>query len=117
MASKFAIIVTIKCKPGKGKDFMPIIMENAVAAMRDEPNCHEFRVMTAKDDPDTFFFYEVYTNEAALDSHRRTTDISPFKSPPTRRAFFRLRPFSRKGHAVPVGTLIAYSPMNVCTAT
>ena len=35
MAGKFAIIVTIKCKPGKGKDFMPIIMENAVAARRD----------------------------------------------------------------------------------
>lgn len=79
MASKFAIIVTIKCKPGKGKDFMPIIMENAVAAMRDEPNCHEFRVMTSKDDPDTFFFYEVYTNEAALESHRQEPHYIKFR--------------------------------------
>jgi len=79
MAGKFAIFVTIKCKPGKGADFMPIIMENAVAARRDEPNCQEFRVMTAKDDPDTFHFYEVYTNEAALDSHREQPHYLKFR--------------------------------------
>ena len=79
MAGKFAIFVTIKCKPGKGKDFMPIIMENAVAARRDEPNCHEFRVMTAKDDPDTFRFFEVYTDEAALDTHREQPHYIKFR--------------------------------------
>ncbi len=79
MASKFAIFVTIKCKDGMGKQFMPHIMENAVAAMRDEPDCQEFRVMNAKDDPDTFHFYEVYTNEAALDNHRLTPHYVKFR--------------------------------------
>ncbi|MEK9671389.1 MAG: putative quinol monooxygenase [Rhodospirillaceae bacterium] len=68
--TKFAIFVTVKCKPGTGKDFMPIIMENAVAARRDEPNCHEFRVMTAEGDPDTFHFFEIYTDASWLDVHR-----------------------------------------------
>ena len=70
MAGKFAIFVTIKLKPGTRDAFMTHIMENAVAARRDEPNCHEFRVMTAQDDPDTFHFYEVYTDESWLDYHR-----------------------------------------------
>ena len=79
MAEKFAIFVTIKCKPGKGKEFMPIIMENAVAAMRDEPNCQEFRVMTVPDDPDTFHFYELYTNAEALDTHREQPHYLKFR--------------------------------------
>ncbi len=76
---KFAIFVTIKCKTGMGKDFMPLIMENAVASMRDEPNCQEFRVMTANDDDDTFHFYEVYTDEAALDAHRLAPHYIKFR--------------------------------------
>ncbi len=79
MAGKFAIFVTIRCKPGKGAQFMPIIMENAIAARRDEPNCHEFRVMTAKDDPDTFHFYEVYTDESWLDFHREQPHYIKFR--------------------------------------
>lgn len=70
MASKFAIFVTVKVKDGMGKEFLPHIMENAVAAKRDEENCQDFRVMIAQDTPDTFHFFEVYTDEASLDNHR-----------------------------------------------
>ena len=70
--SKFAIFVTIKLKPGTAGDFRPLIEENAKAAVRDEPECHQFQVLTAEDDPDTFFFYEVYTDAAGLDNHRET---------------------------------------------
>lgn len=79
MPEKFAIFVTVKVKPGQGAAFMPHIMENAVAARRDEPNCQEFRVMTAKDDPDTFHFYEVYTSEADLEAHRETPHYQKFR--------------------------------------
>ena len=68
--SKFAIFVTVKVKPGTGADFRPIILENATAAVRDEPGCHIFHVMTSKDDADIFHYFEVYTDEAALDAHR-----------------------------------------------
>jgi (4S)-4-hydroxy-5-phosphonooxypentane-2,3-dione isomerase len=69
---KFAIFVTIKLKPGMGKAFRPLILENAEAAVRDEKECLQFQVMTAEGDPDTYFFYEVYTEAAALDRHRET---------------------------------------------
>ncbi len=68
--SRFAIFVTIKLKPGMGEKFRPLILENAAAALRDEPDCHHFDVLTDESDPDCYFFYEVYSNAGALETHR-----------------------------------------------
>ncbi len=70
--SQFAIFVTIKLKPGTADDFRPLILENAEAAVRDEPDCHQFQVLTAEDDPETYIFYEVYTSAEGLQNHRET---------------------------------------------
>ena len=70
--SKFAIFVTIKLKPGTAGDFRPLIEENAKSAVRDEPECHQIPVLTAADDPETFFFNEVYKEASSLDRHRET---------------------------------------------
>jgi len=67
---RFAIIVTVKLKPGLASAFKPLILENATAAVRDEPDCHLFHVLQSNDAPDTFMFYEIYTDESALDRHR-----------------------------------------------
>jgi autoinducer 2-degrading protein len=69
---QFAILVTIKLKSGNANAFRPLILENAAAAVRDEENCHQFQVLTDEVDPDTFYFFEVYTNAKALESHRKT---------------------------------------------
>lgn len=76
--SRFAILVTIKLHPGKAEEFKPHILANAEAAVRDEPDCHLFHVMQAEDDPDTFFFYEVYTEPASLDLHREQPHFKKF---------------------------------------
>ncbi len=70
--SQFAIFVTIKLKPGTAGDFRRLILENAEAAVRDEPECRQFQVMTDENDPETFFFYEVYDAASSLDHHRET---------------------------------------------
>ncbi len=77
--SKFAIFVTVKVKPGMGTQFKDIILENATAAVREEPDCHMFRVMNTEGDPDTFHFFEVYTNAAALDAHREYPHYKKFR--------------------------------------
>ncbi len=68
--SKFAIFVTVKVKEGKVDDFLAHAHVNATAAVRDEPNCHMFRVMQNQEDPNTIHFFEVYTEAASLDLHR-----------------------------------------------
>ena len=76
--SRFAIIVTIRLQPGKAEEFKPHILANAEAAVRDEPDCHLFHVMQAEDDPDTFIFYEVYTDAASLEVHRQQPHFKKF---------------------------------------
>ena len=70
--NRFAIFVTVKLKPGMADQFRPIIEENAAAAVRDEPECRQFHVLQNNEDPDTFHFYEVYTEAGSLDAHRDT---------------------------------------------
>ncbi|MFQ5954764.1 MAG: putative quinol monooxygenase [Kiloniellales bacterium] len=76
--NQFAIIVTITPKPGTGDLFRPHILENATAAVRDESDCHQFQVLTAEDDPDTYYFYEVYSDAGALDLHRQQPHYKKF---------------------------------------
>ncbi len=76
--AKFAIFVTVKIKEGKIEDFLAHAYANATAAVRDEPNCHMFRVMQAQEDPNTVHFYEVYTNERCLDEHRETVHYKAY---------------------------------------
>ncbi|MDP2620439.1 MAG: putative quinol monooxygenase [Hyphomicrobiales bacterium] len=71
MPAPFALLVTIKLKPGMAEPFQGHILKNAEASVREEADCHQFQVMTVIDDPDTFIFYEVYSDEAALERHRR----------------------------------------------
>ncbi len=76
--SRFAIVVTIKLHPGKAEEFRPHILANAKAAVRDEPDCHLFHVLQSRDDPDTFLFYEVYTDAGSLDVHREQPHFKKF---------------------------------------
>ncbi len=76
--TRFAIFVTLKLKPGSAEAFKPFILENAAAAVRDEPECHQFNVHQAEDDPDTFHFYEVYSEAASLDIHREQPHYKKF---------------------------------------
>lgn len=76
--SHFAIIVTIKLKPGTTDEFRQRIVTNA-AASRQEPDCHRFDVLVSKDDENTLFFYEEYTNPEALEAHRTTQHFKAFR--------------------------------------
>ncbi len=76
---QFAIFVTVGLARGCGEAFLRRALVNAQAALRDEPDCHEFRVMTAEGDADTFHFFEAYSDAAALESHRETPHYKAFR--------------------------------------
>ncbi len=80
---KFAIFVTVKIKHDKLDDFLAQAYANATAAVRDEPNCHMFRVMRNQDEPDTIHFFEVYTDAASLDAHRETVHYKAYNAAAT----------------------------------
>lgn len=67
-----AIFVTAKIKPELRDRFLEVIEEDATASVRDEPGCLRFEVLQDASDPDTYYFFEVYADEAAVNAHRET---------------------------------------------
>lgn len=65
-----AIWVSVRVKPERRDDFLRAIEEDGRGSRDDEPGCLRFDVLQDRDDPDRYYFYEVYRDEAALEAHR-----------------------------------------------
>jgi autoinducer 2-degrading protein len=65
-----AIWVRVKVKPEARQRFLQAIEVDAVGSERDEPGCLRFNVLQDAQDPNVYYFYEVYRDEAALEAHR-----------------------------------------------
>lgn len=75
----FAVVVTFKVKAGMIIEFMPLMLENARASLRDEPDCHQFDVCTDEAQTDSVFLYEIYADLAAFEVHRQTPHFKQFE--------------------------------------
>jgi len=64
--------VTIQVKPENVAKFLEVARYDAERSEKDEPGCLRFDVIQDRDDPNRFYFYEVYRDAAALDAHRQT---------------------------------------------
>ena len=64
--------VSIQVQPEHVKEFLEVVRHDAEHSEKDEPGCLRFDVIQAKDDPNRFYFYEVYRDQAALEAHRQT---------------------------------------------
>jgi autoinducer 2-degrading protein len=65
-----AIWVKVKVKPEGREKFLKAIEVDALGSERDEPGCARFNVLQDAQDPNTYYFYEVYRDESALEAHR-----------------------------------------------
>ena len=65
-----AMWVKVKVKAERRADFLKAIEVDALGSERDEPGCARFNVLQDQADPNTYYFYEVYRDEAALEAHR-----------------------------------------------
>ena len=65
-----ALWVRVKVKPARRQDFLKAIEVDALGSERDERGCARFNVLQDANDPNTYYFYEVYKDEAALEAHR-----------------------------------------------
>jgi quinol monooxygenase YgiN len=85
--------VTVQVKPEHVSEFLEVVRHDAEHSEKDEPGCLRFDVIQDKDDPNRFYFYEVYRDEAALEAHRQTAHFklyfeksrSLLTAPPERR--------------------------------
>ena len=74
-----AIWVKVKIKPSMREQFLKAIEADALASERDEPGCLRFNVLQDEKDENVYYFYEVYTDQAALDAHRKTRHYATWR--------------------------------------
>src|SRR6185437_9688887 len=65
-----AMWVKVKVKAERRADFLKAIEVDAIGSERDEPGCARFNVLQDQQDPNIYYFYEAYRDEAALEAHR-----------------------------------------------
>jgi quinol monooxygenase YgiN len=65
-----AMWVKARIKPEQRERFLKAIEVDALGSERDEPGCARFNVLQDVQDPDVYYFYEVYRDQAALEAHR-----------------------------------------------
>jgi autoinducer 2-degrading protein len=65
-----ALWVKVRVKPEGRERFLQAIEADALGSERDEPGCVRFNVLKDQQDPNVYYFYEVYRDEAALEAHR-----------------------------------------------
>jgi len=85
------LLVTLTCVPGKRPDFLARVREHAATCLAQEPGCLRFDILVPDDD-DTVHLYEVYADDAAIDTHlgtdrmaRYMRDVEPFLADRLRR--------------------------------
>jgi len=64
------IWVKVRVKPEGRARFLKAIEVDAIGSERDEPGCVRFNVLRDQQDPNVYYFFEVYRDEAALEAHR-----------------------------------------------
>ena len=65
-----AMWVKVRVKPEGRERFLKAIEHDALGSERDEPGCLRFNVLRDEADPNVYYFFEVYRDEAALEAHR-----------------------------------------------
>jgi (4S)-4-hydroxy-5-phosphonooxypentane-2,3-dione isomerase len=76
-AGMYVNAVDLDIVPAERENFLAALKENGAAAAK-EPGCLRFDILNLASDPNHFFLYEVYQNEAALKAHRETDHFKKF---------------------------------------
>ncbi|MFQ5682376.1 MAG: putative quinol monooxygenase [Candidatus Binatia bacterium] len=86
--------MTVQVKPEHVSEFLEVVRYDAEHSEKDEPGCLRFDVIQDRDDPNRFYFYEIYRDEAALKAHRQTPHfklysekVQPWLAAPSERRF------------------------------
>ena len=68
----YCIIVKNEIKEGSREEYLAAMLPNARASVEEEPGCLVFDVLEAREEPNTFYLYEIYTSPEALQEHKET---------------------------------------------
>lgn len=76
----YALVVPLRVKPEMREKFLAAAHDDSTCSVRDEPGCMRFDVLQDNSDPNRFFFYEVYRDEAAVEAHRASAHYARWRA-------------------------------------
>ncbi|UYO92778.1 putative quinol monooxygenase [Pollutimonas sp. M17] len=77
-SQQLVLLVEFRIRPAHIEAFESAILRNAAASLTDEAGCRRFDVCRDPDDPALFFLYEIYDDQAAIDTHLRSPHYLAF---------------------------------------
>jgi quinol monooxygenase YgiN len=79
MANVLTVVAKLRAAKGKGDALAALLIEQSAAVRAAEPGCLIYRPHRSTKDPDVFWFYEMYEDEAAFDAHRKAPHLAAFR--------------------------------------
>lgn len=73
------LIVSLRVKPEERAAFLEAVEHDSICSVRDEPGCQRFDVLQDNADPDHYYFYEIYRDEAAFQEHLKTPHLARWR--------------------------------------
>lgn len=68
----YCIVVKNVIKEGAREEYLAAMLPNARDSVANEPGCLVFDVLEAREEPNTFYLYEIYRDPEALQEHKLT---------------------------------------------
>lgn len=68
----YCIIVKNVIREGARDAYLAAMLPNARDSVANEPGCLVFDVLEAREEPNAFYLYEIYTSPEALEAHKKT---------------------------------------------
>jgi quinol monooxygenase YgiN len=79
MADVLTVVAKVRAAKGKGDALAAFLKDQVKAVRAAEPGCLVYRAHRSTKDPDAFYFYEQYKDEAAFDAHRKAPHLAAFR--------------------------------------
>ena len=79
MADVLTVVAKLRAAKGKGDALAALLREQVAAVRAAEPGCLVYRAHRSPRDPEAFYFYEQYRDEAAFDAHRKAPHLAAFR--------------------------------------
>jgi quinol monooxygenase YgiN len=73
------VVARLRATKGNGDALAALLAEQVGAVRATEPGCLAYRLLRSAKDPDSFLFYEIYADAAALDAHRASPHLAAYR--------------------------------------
>ena len=79
MGNVLTVVAKVRAAKGKGDALALLLTEQAAVVRKAEPGCLIYRPHRSTKDPDLFFFYEMYKDDAAFETHRKAPHLAAYR--------------------------------------